>query len=369
MLSKDGLPLVVIVLATMALVVAPPGLAAPASAQSLRVCIVPSTGETRAIGASDNCLASEILALLTVFPGPSGPPGLTGPQGAKGDKGDTGAQGPQGAPGTTGAAGPQGAKGDKGDTGAQGPTGPQGPAGPAGATGDIGDSGAPGSQGPQGPVGPAGPKGESGGVSSAQTCQTGWAMVGFNNDGTARCASFENAYTAGKRVFVSSAFYSYVSLTLPDGRPGDKADAQCQALASFASLNGTFTAWLPEPGRRSAWDRSSRPAVPYVRIDGTVVADSFDALTSDQPLKAPIVLDEYGREISGNSSVWTNSFSNGDPVYPLDQLEFKSRAAGVAVGTATSTTPRLWGWASSESWSYTTIVPWGGLARLYCFER
>ena len=71
------------------------------------------------------------------------------------------------------------------------------------------------------------------------------------------------------------------------------ADAKCQALADAAGLPGTFMAWLSdETGSPST--RMTRSKGPYVLPDGTVVADSWDALTVPPiaPLKAAITMTE-----------------------------------------------------------------------------
>ena len=364
MLSKNGLPLVVLILATMALVVTPPGLAAPVSAQSLWVCVVPSTGATRFVSAGDNCLVSEKLAILTVFPGPPGPAGPVGPQGAKGDRGDTGAQGPAGPQGATGPRGPQGLKGDLGDTGAPGPIGPQGPTGPAGVKGATGDTGPQGSQGPQGLVGPQGPRGEAGGVASGQGCPVGQAIVGFNNDGSVKCAQFENFQSDVRRVFVSSRTYRGSENPIVNDDI-DAIDAECQSMASAAGLAGTYKAWFSKAGS-GVWWRFSHPNVPYVLVDGTLVADNFGALTS-APLRAPISLNERGGRV--NANVWTNTFYYGE--WTGDSCGQAGPGGAIAGGAGDSNyTNNVYVLGGNQtSWSYQVRMLCNQSARLYCFQQ
>ena len=73
------------------------------------------------------------------------------------------------------------------------------------------------------------------------------------------------------------------------------ADSVCQARANAAGLSGTFKAWI------SGGSYSSSPAsrftrstvLPYVRIDGAVVANDWNDLT-DGTIQNPINIDEFG---------------------------------------------------------------------------
>jgi uncharacterized protein DUF1554 len=76
------------------------------------------------------------------------------------------------------------------------------------------------------------------------------------------------------RVFVTSTRY--------DGNLGGLAgaDAKCQARADAAGLAGTFKAWLSDDAI-SAGDRLHHSALPYVLVDGTLVADDWNHLASN----------------------------------------------------------------------------------------
>jgi len=87
-----------------------------------------------------------------------------------------------------------------------------------------------------------------------------------------------------RRVFVSSILFT--------GNLGglEGADAECQALADSVALGGSFKAWLSSS---IAWpeNRFTQLGAPYVLLDGTVIADSWQDLT-DQFLQHPINLSE-----------------------------------------------------------------------------
>ncbi len=93
----------------------------------------------------------------------------------------------------------------------------------------------------------------------------------------------------GKLVFVTS--------TRQNGALGGVtgADSVCQTRANAAGLSGTFKAWI------SGGSYSSSPAsrftrsttLPYVRVDGAVVANDWNDLT-DGTIQNPINIDEFG---------------------------------------------------------------------------
>ena len=365
MLPKSGLPLVVLVFATAALVASPPGLASPAFAQALRACVVPATSALRLIATGENCLPTERVVVLTLYPGPTGPQGPAGPQGVQGDKGETGAQGPQGPVGAAGPAGPQGAKGDKGETGALGVMGPLGPMGPQGAKGDKGRAGSQGPQGPQGLIGPDGPQGDPGKVAADQTCRVGQAVVGVNGSGTIQCAPFRSLLFTTKRVFVSSSSYAG---TWEGVAKDDVAtvDEECQRLATAVGLPGTYKAWF-STATSNVWDRFSHPSVPYVRLDGAVVADNFAALVWPQPLEASISIDELGNSVS--DYVWTNSWYSGDRTGDSCAQGSQQGLQGGG-GLSSSTNYQAGVGGDNTSWSYGRRMPCGNsFARLYCFQQ
>ena len=365
MKTRTRSSLAVIVLATAAFVVTPPGLVTPAFAQAIRACVVPATNELRLIAASENCLPTERVTILTVYPGPAGPQGQAGPQGTKGEKGTSGVEGPQGPVGATGPAGPQGVTGDQGTTGMPGPVGTLGIAGPQGPQGDKGATGLQGPAGSQGLTGTEGPQGNTGNVAAGQTCPIGQALVGLNGDGTIQCAPFRNVLFNAMRVFVSSRSYPGTWGGVASDNV-EAVDGECQAMAGAAGFRGTFKAWF-STATSNVWDRFSHPSVPYVRLDGAVVADNFAALVWPQSLKASISMDESGNTV--DDDVWTNSWYSGNRTGDSCAQASPNGLLG-GVGLSTSTNYQVGAGGDSTSWSYSGRRSCGmSYARLYCFQQ
>ena len=121
-----------------------------------------------------------------------------------------------------------------------------------------------------------------------------------------------------KYVFVSSQVYT--------GNLGGLAgaDATCQALASnpATGLTGTYKAWLSSD-TVSAASRLSQASVPYVLVNGNVVANNWASLTSGTLLHAIDTTELNGPAPSsvpdsmnatagcGTNLVWTNTRDDG----------------------------------------------------------
>jgi len=91
----------------------------------------------------------------------------------------------------------------------------------------------------------------------------------------------------GRIVFVSSALY-------PGNLGGlSGADMKCEALATAAGLSGTYKAWLSD-STTSAANRLTHASVPYVLVDGTVVAQDWNTLISGTDLLHAIDKTESG---------------------------------------------------------------------------
>jgi len=95
------------------------------------------------------------------------------------------------------------------------------------------------------------------------------------------------------------------------------ADQKCQTLAS-GKLTGTFKAWLSDSNTSAATRLTTHGVLPYVLVDGTVVANDWTDLTSGS-LQHMIDLDESGNQVAtadtcsgfGGHYVWTDSNDDG----------------------------------------------------------
>jgi len=145
------------------------------------------------------------------------------------------------------------------------------------------------------------------------------------------------------------------------------ADALCASEAAAAGLEGIFKAWLSTTSSPVA-DRVTRSTVPYVLVDGTLVADDWDDLT-DGDIAARINLDA-NRQLRGGD-VWTGTLPNGLPymndaaldagVPTIDCEGFESAFEGVGLcGTTASTAAN---WTANDTPACSTTL------RLFCIEQ
>lgn len=122
---------------------------------------------------------------------------------------------------------------------------------------------------------------------SAQFCTV---IGGSGQIGTADVDAVQVVCAANRTIFLSSQTYTGAI----GGIAG--ADARCQALATAAGLRkgmpSTFLAWYSGDGV-SPQSRFTRPTVPYVLVNGTVVANGWGDLT-DGSLAHAINLTEAG---------------------------------------------------------------------------
>ena len=121
-----------------------------------------------------------------------------------------------------------------------------------------------------------------------------------------------NRLGKGRRVFITSTRH------IGDLGGMSGADAICQSRAASAGLSGTFLPWLSD-STTSPSDRFTRLGVPFVTVDGTVVARDWQDLVSTMGstsrtdfLRAPIDRSETGSTITG--TVWTGTDTSGDPI-------------------------------------------------------
>ncbi|HSN83729.1 MAG TPA: hypothetical protein VLS88_14190 [Polyangiales bacterium] len=145
------------------------------------------------------------------------------------------------------------------------------------------------------------------------------------------------------------------------------ADALCASEAAAAGLDGVFKAWLSTTSSPVA-DRVTQSTIPYVLVDGTLIADDWDDLT-DGDIAARINLDANGQPRGGD--VWTGTLPNGLPymndaaldggVPTIDCDGFESALGGVGLcGTTASTAAN---WTANATPACSTTL------RLFCVEQ
>ena len=159
-----------------------------------------------------------------------------------------------------------------------------------------------------------------------------------------------------RTVFITSAGFTGNL----GGLPG--ADAQCQTLADAAGLSGTYLAWLSTNDGTSPATRFTQASVPYVRVDGQVVAKNFVDLT-DGSIISPINLDEKGSDRSTGARPWTGTSSAGVPQGANCSGWKESTTGGGQAGLQTATDSR---WSADDG---TPLVPCKNAQRIYCFEQ
>ena len=108
--------------------------------------------------------------------------------------------------------------------------------------------------------------------------------------------------TQGRPVFVTHAGH----LANFGGLAG--ADSICTTAANGSGLVGTYKAWLSS-STTSAASRLSHGVLPYVRLDGAIVANDWADLI-DGSLASPIAISELGTNV-GPADVWTATAADG----------------------------------------------------------
>jgi hypothetical protein len=195
----------------------------------------------------------------------------------------------------------------------------------------------------------------------------------------------DDGCVAAGLTFVSSD-WSNAALGGPRG-----ADKACAELAEAAGLGGYWFSWTSDPCTSPA-KRFERSELPYLLIDGTEIASSWERLTvlppGQAPIENPINRDEYGNapvslDLQGNPTdnvcvaspatvppgcfVWTNTQIDGT----VDAVANNNGCVGLTSGdssdsasTVGQTTTIFRAWTDG---SFRTCGSDGG--RLFCFEQ
>jgi hypothetical protein len=177
-------------------------------------------------------------------------------------------------------------------------------------------------------------------------------------DGTVVCTA-EIEMPETMTVFLTSSTHPGVGLGGLEG-----ADDICQGLADDAGLEGTYKAWLSTDAE-SAADRLTHATVPYVLVDGPVIADNWGDLV-DGSLLAPIDRDEAGSQLPEESFDWAWTATAADGTfYGYDCGDWADGTYSGYYGLA--------GYAHevNSDWSQGAYSGFycDGLWHLYCFEQ
>jgi hypothetical protein len=155
------------------------------------------------------------------------------------------------------------------------------------------------------------------------------------------------------------------------------ADHKCQGLAMAAGLSGTFKAWLSD-GTTSAASRLTHGTLPYVLLDGTLVANDWADLTSGS-VQNMIVRDEGNHLIASTNYscgtsptypgflVWTDSYADGGVYDPNNScLSWGSSSSG-DYGSGGSASPANQANSYWSDWCH--LITCDTQAPLYCVQQ
>ena len=181
--------------------------------------------------------------------------------------------------------------------------------GGGGGSGGVATAGGPGAVVGSGGVGGAWGQGGAGGSGGATGSSGTGGTTGITDAGSdaGRDAGRDAAAVCQpgtcKRVFVS------LNVPATSGRLGGTtaADAFCQTAANAAQLGGTWRAWLSD-NASSPSTRFVHSTVPYRLLDGSLVANNWNSLTSGT-IAHPIDIFEDGTPVPPSvvHEVWTGT--------------------------------------------------------------
>jgi hypothetical protein len=157
----------------------------------------------------------------------------------------------------------------------------------------------------------------------------------------------------------------FVSSTTHTGNAGglDGADAICQDLAVAAGRPGSYRAWLSDDSGAPS-TRFIRASVPYVLVNGDIVANSYADLTDGSLLNRAISVTETG--MSGGfapNEVWTSTGDDGQQQLAPDNCNSWTNGTAAFKGD--------FGLKSSigPSWTGSNFRNCDQASRLYCFQQ
>lgn len=180
---------------------------------------------------------------------------------------------------------------------------------------------------------------------------------------TAREGTLGYGSVTERSRFASCRRVAFVSSLSKDGNFGSVsgADKKCQQMARAADLAGTYKAWLSDDVSNPNMS-FSQSTDPYVRVDGTVIANDWAGLTSGN-LLAPINLDERSRVLpdSALEQVWSGTLIDGTPG-PDHCSGWTDRSTSTAGGIGNP-------WFTNAGWTDLSTFVCAIPLHFYCFEQ
>ena len=151
----------------------------------------------------------------------------------------------------------------------------------------------------------------------------------------------------------------------------DGGDCICSAIAEDARLGLNYRAWLgTEEGSPST--RFNQSTIPYIRTDGTKIANNYDDLT-DGSIRNPIKYSENREEVFVQPSssqndvrVWTGVRENGEVKSGDNCINWSSIPTIDTSGHVGSVSFTFGSWTD-----FNTTFPcdFNDVARIYCFQQ
>jgi len=162
-----------------------------------------------------------------------------------------------------------------------------------------------------------------------------------------------------RRVFLSSATTTGEAGSVTGS---GSVDSSCQQLALAAGLDGNYMAWLSSDVT-SPSSRFTKSKAPYVRTDGTKVANDWAGLTSGT-LLVPINRDEKATVVSTSTDVWTDTATDGTEISTGSNCKgWTSTIPGSLQGSYGHAT------ATDATWTNAAAIVCTASNRFYCVEQ
>jgi hypothetical protein len=214
------------------------------------------------------------------------------------------------------------------------------------------------------------------GADSSYAGDTGVDAPMVNDAGSSEGSSIDASEPGND---AADSYTVFVSSTLYNGNLGglSGADSKCQDLAKAAGLTGTYKAWLSDTTTSASY-RLTHAGVPYVLVDGTVVAQNWQQLISGGDLLHAIDKTESGGappigtfQCGGSSPmVWTYTDPSGAPLGGgLDCSDWTSNTVATGFSGEADSAMSPWWTQTCQSGPSGSASTCADTAALYCMQQ